>query len=440
MTTKPRALLLGGPNGAAKSLSLALDSPELVELLLGAESTKKLSPGMAYRVLGWARRAVQLRANAVASIPWGIYRVGQDPKDADPLLSSDTPNVPPALAFLAGLGRLLPLWEASLTLEGCAFGLKLYDRGRPTGVQYWSPKSVRIDYDAAGGELGNGIGVIHHQLMVGPNQARYELPYQPHEVIHIFQPDPYVEAGPGSSDGASARTGADVLEGLQTFVDGYLDRGLVKATILSVPANTPPAERTRFEEWWTRFMAGKQNAGQQKVLNADAVTATPIGEGLKDLEAEKLVDAMREEVAAGFGVPYTLLKSQSANFATASVELASLYLHTSVPQAERVIAPAINEQMLLPAGLMLVFHPERLEALQAMELERASSVAELTGRPIFTVNEARQRMGLKPLDGAEFDTIHAPQPAVSISTGRNREDVADRDNDPNAQKRLAPFW
>ena len=187
------------------------------------------------------------------------------------------------------------------------------------------------------------------------------------------------------------------------------------------------------------------------MLNADAVTATPIGEGLKDLEAEKLVDAMREEVAAGFGVPYTLLKSQSANFATASVELASLYLHTAVPQAERVIAPALNEQVLFRAGLMLVFHPERLEALQAMELERASSVAELTGRPIFTVNEARQRMGLKPLDGAEFDTIHAPQPAVSISAGngapagpdRSSRDVADRDksqDDPSAQKRLAPFW
>src|SRR5690606_19532651 len=140
-------------------------------------------------------------------------------------------------------------------------------------LQYWSPKAVRIEYDAAGGELGNGLGQIYHQLQVGPNRRQYEIPYAPSEVLHIFQPDPYVESGPGSSDGQSARTGADVLEGLQTFVDNYLDRGLVKATILSVPANTPPKERTRFEEWWTRFMSGKHNAGQQKVLNADAVTA-----------------------------------------------------------------------------------------------------------------------------------------------------------------------
>lgn len=311
-----------------------------------------------YKSIPWMFRGVDIRANAVVSVPFSIYR-GSDEIDN----SEDYQN---AVKVLPNLSALIGLIEMALTIWGYAYAKKDTNMfGLQAGLRYWLPSSVSPDIDKKTGD-------IKFIRMVNGTPKEFTTD----EVVYFWKPDPYVEIGPPlSSPAKSAAAAAGVLFNVDKFAAAFFERGAIKVTLLTTK-NILPQERSRLKDWWARLARGKDSAWQSDIINADAVTPVVIGEGLESLENTHLTESKRIDIAAGLGIPYSVLFSNASNRATAEQDDYHLYDKTIIPDC-RFIASVINTQYLEPIGCRLVFKPEEMDLFQRDENERAESLVRL---------------------------------------------------------------
>ncbi|RMG90927.1 MAG: hypothetical protein D6706_18745, partial [Chloroflexi bacterium] len=123
-------------NGA-KSIPLeALDRmlfPELFD-----DSKTSITEAKSYEAVAWVYRAVQLRANAISSIPFVIL---QDEEPVDFELADRLP-------------QLLQLTEASLNLYGAAYWLKERNLIRLRDLRWAAARTIKPRLDREAGLVG----------------------------------------------------------------------------------------------------------------------------------------------------------------------------------------------------------------------------------------------------------------------------------------------
>ena len=404
-----KAIIARGGQVAAKNLSLT-DYQTWDELLKAyRDGAGRISAQKAYEKVGFFRRCIRLRANGIGRMPLEVRLPGG--KLWQP--GQPTPAGAPWLASL-------PTWayraEASMAVSGWACFLLERLNGRFTGLYYFNPETVEAVITPA------GIAGYKRQL-----NSR-EVGYTADQMCVVTAPDPYAEIGKGSSDGGAAIGGASVLLTLDEFLNEHLTGGLIKATAWIVPENTPTKERDRFERWVNRMygrFGAARNSKKQKVMSS-AVQPVTIGEGFEGLSNIQLTQEQREAVSTALGVPHSLVMSNSANYATANAESVGFITNTLIPEAG-LIAEAFNRQWLSPLGYEMAFKPERLEAMQAYELDKAGTIVGLTGGPVLTLNEGRELLGKEPLPGGvgeKMATVAAAEKgAREAEAGRWRRKV-----------------
>lgn len=347
------------------------------------EGGSKLSEKQLWEQVGWLRRCIELRALAVATMPYVVEARGAEVYD------SDTGEAPDGFDFLADLPDYFYRAEASLSMVGAAYALMVTEA--PLRLQWFNPTTIKPVYRA------DGLDYFERRYATPGGGQRVER-YAPDVVLHTFTGDPFRESGPGASLLHAARQDVEVLRSLTLFLDNFLDRGLVKATLLVIPKHTSPDERKRLKRWWNMRFKGK-NVHEADVVSED-VKPVVIGEGLSDLADTDLTNQQRQALSATFGIPESMLLSSAANYATKRGDQLDFYRWTVMPSAERV-ARTLNRQFLVRFGLRLRLQPERLEVVQEAQLDEAKALVGLTGGPILTPNEARERIGLDPVPGGD---------------------------------------
>jgi hypothetical protein len=401
-----QALLLG-PHGAAKmNLSGGLSRDEW-DSIFGAGTADALegragglSAPEAWTRQGWFRKCADTRAKAVATLPWALYPAAAA-NDAKPLWKDDDVAVPPGLEALDGLTDSFYLSEASLSLCGAFYfgkrmgapGGRQGKLGRFGGLMYWNPLTVKPEIGA------EGLSVFKRSV------GQQVIPVDPEAVVWGWALDPFVEMGPGASDGRAAAANAATLDAM-----ARLDGGLIKMTVLAIEEGqrTSPEQRSELRRMWARLLRRGADRDGPPVLS-HGVKPHTIGEGLKEMGNKDLTDEQRQSIATTFGIPWSILTSEAANFATAQVEERGFYIRTVIPQA-RLIERAMNRRLLNEYGLMLRFEPERHEVMQQYEVTKAEAIALLIDK-VYTREEARVLMGLDPKPSVgEFPKPVAPQP------------------------------
>lgn len=397
-------ILLTRPNGDVKHINTGY--PGLVDAITDTRSHDRLVPEDAYVQAGWMRRCVDVRSDALASIPYTLRN-----KESGEIVydSSGFNPLPDELAWLSDLELLLKLTEASLTLAGAAYWLPIVKRGRPRRVDWISPSLMEPKYNDSG-EI-----VAYKRTLYVPQDGFYlpkESVIDEKFVTAFFARDPYTEVGPGNPVASSIRVNADVLHSLDIFLDQYMDRGLLPATIIAVPANTPPEERNRFQQWWDRYYRGKLRAGTQKVLNADSVKIEKIGDGIGQLGTSDVVKQQREAIASGLGVPMSRLLPGGGDKGSNLKDNEQFYLDTLIPSAKRIQVD-LNRNLLDDYGLYFRFEFKRIEALQRANLETARTVQRLVEKPVLTQNEARLMLGYEEVDDEGADDLKPVESKLS---------------------------
>lgn len=417
-------ILLTSPSTGVKTANPSY--PATLENLLDTRQADRLTAERAYVVSGWFRRCVEIRADALASIPYTIRSGGRVLYD-----SAGFAEIPEDLMWLAELDTLLKLTESSLTVMGAAYWMPKIRGGRPVSIDWLAPHLVQPQYDATG-----NIVAYKRRLYVpdGGMYAPKETTIAARWVVPFFAKDIFTEVGPGNAVGDAARVNADVLYSLDEFLDSYMDRGLLPATILSVPANTPPEERNRFQQWWDKYYRGKNRAGTQKVLNADSVKVEKIGDGIGQLGASEIVQQQREAIAAIMGVPKSHLLPEAGKQSYQDDE--NLYVKTVIPEAKR-IAAVLNQKLFSDYGLYFRFEYKRIEALQRANLETARGVQRLVEKPVLTQNEGRGIIGYEASDEEGADSL-IPDRSTDLSNEASSLAVMEASADPDARRSLSP--
>jgi len=330
----------------------------------------------AYTVVPIVYRCARLRAKSVQSMPLALYRGKTDISDSDE-----------GIVELARIRQLLYLLELSLTIYGRGHALK--ERGILTRVErlrWVASPGITPQYDVMRGISGYARGSV-------------VLPVD--QVLSVWLQNPAVDIGPDVSPVAVALRAAGVLDNIDTFLERFFDGGAIKATLLQISGNVAEPEKKKLEAWWKKALSGVKNAFNAAAVSA-AVTPVPIGDSIKDTVNVELNSSKLADVLTAMEVPASLVLANAANYATATQDAKNFYSQCIIPEAQ-LIVDELNKFYAVQ-GLEIWLLPERLEVFQQAELDKAKALKDVTGVPVLTQSEARQRLSLPPLTP---DTVEA---------------------------------
>lgn len=380
-------------------------TPDNLLLWDGEGDAPKTGLGLADHV-AWLYRCVQVRGYAVSTLPWVVQNGDEtvwDSQEATP---------PKALTWLDDLTSLLYLTECSLCLTGEAFWF-LPKRGQ--APRWLTPWSVEPVWDAL-------LGLVRFERTAGTGTL-----FLPVEQVAYFRLLGLHETAPGRAPAEVAADAAGLIYNADAFATGFFERGAIPAVLLTVAGNPPQAELKRLEEWWRRLLSGVRRAWETVAVRAE-VTPQVIGQPIKDLAMPELTDTKRQDIATALGVPFSLVMSDAANFATAQADRLNFYDFTVLPQATMQIARIINRQVLAGTPYQFKFTPERMNIYQEDEGERATAFATYVnaGMP---PSVAAQIVGVQLPDDMEYSDLDPePEPEPQPEPPPMEQEAPDEDD------------
>lgn len=357
-----------------------------------------------YKAVGVLYRCVQVRANAVRRMPWHVL------KGDKAVWQSTDRQVLKELQFASDLRMLIGKTEMALILAAQAFWYKEQNRAKVLDLKWFSPLTIVPKWDKQSGLIG------YERSLNG-----LKLPlYAPEEIVYFWYQDALHETLPDVAPAQVALAAAGVLYNTKVFVSTFMERGAIKATLLTVEGNPAPQEKARLKEWWKRFFSGIQNAGSAEVVSA-GVKPVVIGEGLSELSNTDLTGENREEIATTLGIPHSMVFSNSANFATSSQDKLNFYDETVIPECE-LIQHALNEQLFNALGYSFEFLPNSLDIYQEDEQQRAASWRQYVDGGMKP-SIAAEILGIELPQGVEYDSLDE-QPVPIDGTEQDGQKVA----------------
>lgn len=343
------------------------------------------------------RRAQKKRAGAVTGVPFEILDGENDVAEN------------PRFAELSGL-----IYKAELAL--CAYGKAYWAKTRNRGGYVWpewyNPNSINLRRAEDGTLAGFERAVGQHRI-----------PLKTKDVLYFWQPDEDVEVGPGQAPLDAALYAASTLNNADRTLYSYFKRGAVRTTIFAVPQGTNDDEIKKLKDWWERIGQAIRNAYNTVFYRGSKLEPTVVGDPLSDIWNADLAADKRQDIADAFDIPTALLLSNSANYATAAEERAQWYQDFVFPRVQWY-ADTINAQWLNAEGLKLVYHPERTEVWQSIQLAQVDKI--IAALSIIDVNEARALLGFP-----EISTPATPEPDTAAE-----DDDPEMDNDDTTRKAL----
>lgn len=395
-------------NGSQKSYTL--DSPEFNEVfgpLASSGLRLRHNEQQVYRMVSYVYAGVHRRANVVSGYPVRILRNGRD--------ISDSPAVK---TFKSIYRRVMYQTEMSLCVFGRAYWLEQVNQA--ISFPYWaSPTTIYPIKDPSTGKIERfdryEAGQVAHL-------------YEGHgDIVPIFLPSLTEENWYGISPVQSALASGNVLLDLDVFSSLFFSRGAIKFTLLRVSGNPDRNKLSKLESWWKAIASGVQRAFET-VLLRENVEPMVIGDGLKDIDTQKLVIPRREDICVSLGVPRSLVDPSAANFATAQQDHLTFYEQTVTPQLE-LILDHVNPKFFAPRGFTIEPDHNKIEAYQRKQLELTESVANLYERDMLTLDECRSILGMDPVDGGDLYYSErkrelSPPPPVDIGSFDGGEGTA----------------
>jgi len=340
-------------------------------------------------------RAIQLNSDALASIPFTL--VTESGEDFD--TSTKWEN---KVGFFPKPESILKLWRTSLAMTNSAYGFMERTSG-VTDLRYIVPGTITPDVKDPAGLVGFSRQV---------NARRDYYPIDSGIIRHIFRLDYDTEILPSdNTEFRALMSSAGILFYADHFIKEFFKRGGIKPTILSVKGMPLSEDRTRIEKYWDRFMRGYYEV-QGKIFNAETFTATPVGEGIAALSKNEVYRQAIENVAMATGIPISLLLSNSANFATAEVDM-KLWFDWSVIPWAKFIARELTDNLFSDFGLRMEFRPEQVDPDATETKMRADTYSVLSATLPLSISA--QIAGLTMPEGIDFedlDEVEETEPEV----------------------------
>ena len=150
----------------------------------------------------------------------------------------------------------------------------------------------------------------------------------------------------------------------------------------------------------TRF-SSSANAGRPMLLEGD-FDYVQMGLNPKDMDFLELMNMSAREIALCFGVPAQLVGIADQTYANVAEARLSLYEETIIPLLDRLQSD-LNEYLspLYEGNLSIQYDIDSIPAMAEKRKQIFANVSQGVQQGILTRNEARDRLGLEPIDGGD---------------------------------------
>lgn len=347
-------------------------------------------PSALYSTSPWAKACIDMRANALAQIEWGIFDADYEELEEHPLID--------LLNCIDNEGIRATVCD--LMIHGQAFWQKVYSKGGggvPIRLKRLNAGTMTVEAGA------DGVDGFTQQLE-GVAQTKFER----EEIVFFHDFDPDNDLG-GLSPADVARAAIEI----ENYADRYLTSFFRNR---AVPDVTYETEQELGDEDYARIQRnlkkfkGVDNQHKSQLLEK-GMKVNVISFPLTDLALETVRLEARRSLCAVLGVPMSLIGADpSANFATADAERKSLYTEHVLPQAE-YLASVINAELVVDfdENLEFMWKADELPIMQPDAVSEANRLATLVEKGIITPLCAALELGF-----SEEDVPEKAEPVIGL--------------------------
>jgi 2'-5' RNA ligase len=196
-------------------------------------------------------------------------------------------------------------------------------------------------------------------------------------LIRMWRLDHTTEVLPSPNTEALAVTNAaGIIYHADTWIQHFFARGGVVPMIIGMKGAVTKERKEEVGKSFTKWYLGLADRFRNIFypINADTLDVQKVGSGIEELKDNVVYEQALKNIAAGTGMPLSLLMANSANYATAKEEKATWYENDIIPLCNWM-AYGYNEQVFHPLNLHLEFRPETLDPNQEDETERATALS-----------------------------------------------------------------
>ena len=372
------------------------------------------------RVQPWLAKGVSMTANAVADLPFEIYK-GKKVIDSSEDWQNKLGGIPNpkklirqlAASLCSGRAYVIPTVTKSMivdlryvathtvsyviTSQGLQWFTRASDFGQ-AGVYYpFDKEELKPTIDPKlVANLSDGA--------IKPKDINFS-DYQG-GMMYFWLPDSDIEIGPAKTHPlGTALIAAEILTSSDLTLKTYGERGFVPPTILAAKGMPGKTDRETAERWWNSFLRRATDT-VAKIINADSMDVKQVGAGFKELQGayQEIMGQQIESIGAAFGIPAAVFMSDKA-FASEIDQLTRVWYSTSeFKSIYQTIEETLTDQLFARFGCSMKFRPETIDAFQEDETQRASSFKVYVDSGIKH-SIAAQMVGLELPEGVEYEQL-----------------------------------
>ena len=246
-----------------------------------------------------------------------------------------------------------------------------------------------------------------------------EIPFERDEIIHLSYPNPdnpYWGLGPAQSIAVDLQTESFASRWNRNY---FYNDAAVGTTII-YPEEISTDEYDRIKEQWRARHQGLGRAHKVAILSGGAkIEKAVISQ--RDMDFWKLRKLNRDNILGAFGMPLSVM-GVSENVNRANAESGEyVFARWTIRPRLRLLAAKLTE------GLARRYDPKlKLEFTDPVPKDREKIRKEIEGglnAGYITINEARQEMGMSPIDGGDIILLPSNKVPVRIDNNRFPEEL-----------------
>lgn len=337
-----------------------------------------------YGKSSWAFACMNIRANALAQIPWRLMK-------KDKIVESHL-----VIDLLQQLGSEgVKATEIDMLLKGAGYWLR--DKDRLTRL---NPNTMKVKRGSEG--IGGFIQTIDSK------PTTFEL----EDVVYFREFHPTDDLGPGVAVIEVAKQAILAEYESARYIKSFFENDAIPGVLLSTEQIVDQKEINKLKAWWDANFRGVTKKHKAAFVDR-GLKAQILSTDLRSMALEEIRDQARRDICTAFQVPMILVGSMDeATYANASEARLYLMEEVVIPRAD-YYADCINAQLVqvIDPDVTFEFATDELALLQENKDALAERLGKLLDRNAISVEYMRSEMGIpetaappkkpEPIEGAE---------------------------------------
>lgn len=238
-----------------------------------------------------------------------------------------------------------------------------------------------------------------------------------------FQLKTYNPSNPflGLSPMAHVALAADTHNNGLKWNSSLLENGARPSGIVTFPDKPTNDILSALKEFFKETLQGVDNAGEMPILTGGA-SFLEMQNTAKEMDYLKCMQEMAKYVATAYGVPLPLVDNDASTFNNLQQAKERLWTDTVLPLLNEFLETFGN--WLLPAygkDLKFGYNADSIPALEGVRTSRYTRMGDSIGKGLITINEAREAVGYKPVEGGDDLLIPSSLIPLGIDAGDDAE-------------------